>query len=368
MLSRIVRFVTARAASPKMTLASAASVASQDSQRDVTRICDPVVVASDGPSPLTPEMIKQFHTRGYIIVRNLVSENDCSKVQRACERLVDTEANELTNADPPLIADAKTDSPFSRRLFDLFCEAGMDMSPLLFRKELHKDGFEAIFCNDQLICAVRQLLHEADEIRIFPNYTCRPKFPAHDGQVICWHQDAGVRPDGGPNTSPADERMRAFGPRSMVNAWMPLVQEATRHNGAMKFVPESHRLGCVPHQILGEYRDTSVTAEAAQAAAEAEDAPVGTFSTGIAPDIVAEHEDKFVWVECRRGDVVLFSNLLFHCGGENRSSDIRWSFDWRYQDASQPTHRPQQGHIVYSARDADRGPDTKRRWSNLVLE
>ena len=24
---------------------------------------------------------------------------------------------------------------------------------------------------------------KADEIRIFPNYTCRPKFPAHDGQV-----------------------------------------------------------------------------------------------------------------------------------------------------------------------------------------
>ena len=58
-------------------------------------------------------------------------------------------------------------------------------------------------------------------------------------------------------------------------------------------------LGCVPHQVLGEYRNVSVTAEAAQAAAEAEDAPVGTFSTGIAPDIVAEHEDKFVWVECR---------------------------------------------------------------------
>ena len=104
----------------------------------------------------------------------------------------------------------------------------------------------------------------------------------------------------------------------------------------MKFVPESHRLnttrpkhthththvlplnlrptpsltitltititlslGCVPHQVLGEYRNVSVTAEAAQAAAEREDAPVGTFSTGIAPDIVAEHEDKFVWVECR---------------------------------------------------------------------
>ena len=31
----------------------------------------------------------------------------------------------------------------------------------------------------------------------------------------------------------------------------------------------------------------------------------------------------------RRGDVVLFSNLLFHSAGDNLSSSIRWSFDWR---------------------------------------
>lgn len=39
---------------------------------------------------------------------------------------------------------------------------------------------------------------------------------------------------------------------------------------------------------------------AAKAAADtSQDAPVGTYSTGIAPAIVAEHEDKYVWVECR---------------------------------------------------------------------
>ena len=59
-------------------------------------------------------------------------------------------------------------------------------------------------------------------------------------------------------------------------------------------------LGCVPHQVLGEYRNSTVSAEAAARASEGKgEAPVGTFSTGIAPAIVAEHADKFVWVECR---------------------------------------------------------------------
>ena len=64
------------------------------------------------------------------------------------------------------------------------------------------------------------------------------------GKVVAWHQDAGLRPDGGPNYSPESERANAFGLDAMVNAWMPLVH-ATRRNGAMKFVPRTHKLGYV---------------------------------------------------------------------------------------------------------------------------
>ena len=55
-------------------------------------------------------------------------------------------------------------------------------------------------------------------------------------QVVCWHQDAGLRPDGGPNGSPAHERMSAFGPKSMVNVWMPLVEVRQRFcRGEVRF-------------------------------------------------------------------------------------------------------------------------------------
>ena len=35
-----------------------------------------------------------------------------------------------------------------------------------------------------------------------------------------------------------------------------------------------------------------------------------------------------VFIECGPGDVVLFSNLIFHSGSPNHSDAIRWSIDW----------------------------------------
>lgn len=41
-------------------------------------------------------------------------------------------------------------------------------------------------------------------------------------------------------------------------------------------------------------------------------------------------------------------NLLFHQGLPNRADTIRWSLDWRYQDATQPTLRAEAGHLARS--------------------
>ena len=53
-------------------------------------------------------------------------------------------------------------------------------------------------------------------------------------------------------------------------------------------------------------------------------------------------------VECRVGDVVLFNNILVHRGGVNSTDRIRWTFDWRFQDAAKSTFRDEHGHIVWA--------------------
>ena len=43
----------------------------------------------------------------------------------------------------------------------------------------------------------------------------RPKLPDYSPHEVVWHQDAGLRADGSPNTAPAQDRMDAFGPGVM---------------------------------------------------------------------------------------------------------------------------------------------------------
>ena len=76
----------------------------------------------------------------------------------------------------------------------------------------------------------------------------RPKTPAEIHKVV-WHQDAGLTSTGAPNLQTVEERTASFGMASIINVWSPLV-DATASNGAMKFVPGSHKLGCLPHIIL----------------------------------------------------------------------------------------------------------------------
>ena len=112
----------------------------------------------------------------------------------------------------------------------------------------------------------------------------RPKLPDYTPHEVVWHQDAGLTAEGKPNTAPVQDRMNAFGPGiykwysdefafkctnlstndarylslallagKTVNCWTPLVP-VTKENGAMKFLPGSHKLGIQKHVLLRQYR------------------------------------------------------------------------------------------------------------------
>ena len=82
---------------------------------------------------------------------------------------------------------------------------------------------------------------------------------------MTWHQDSGLRADGGPSTAPIDERERAFGLGRVVNCWCPLVK-ATAANGAMKFIKGSQRRGILEHEFIGAYNGSTASGERLPAA------------------------------------------------------------------------------------------------------
>lgn len=93
---------------------------------------------------------------------------------------------------------------------------------------------------------------------------------------------------------------------SMV-IWMPLV-DVDRQLGALEVIPGSHLQGLVAEEMVSGFGR-------------------------IPPERV--REEDFVPVECRKGDVLLFSSFLVHRSGTMTRDDIRWSCHFRYNNLSE---------------------------------
>ena len=165
-----------------------------------------------------------------------------------------------------------------------------------------------------------------------------------------------------------EERLDAFGPNCVVNCWTPLVE--LRKKTALWAFWGSLKLKT--HVLMGQYDGATemgsrLGGESSDrlksAAAGLQDVPAGTYMTGI-ESLTADDLNRAVSITCSPTDVVLFSNLLIHRGGVNRTDKTRWSFDWRFQDATKPTHRRENGHIVLEG--GKRTMDAAA-WANLSL-
>ena len=208
--------------------------------------------------------------------------------------------------------------------------------PSHLRSELHWPGMFALFFDRQLLDIVENLL--GAEIRLYPNYTVRPKLPDHSATQVLWHQDAGYTASGKHGDDPNADSMTVDQLR-MINVWSPLVP-ARPENGCMQFIPKSHLLGVVSHATKEYYLE------------------------------IVEHElqprlNDAVDIAVDPGDVVMFSNMLFRMGRPNRSHIVRWSCDWRYQDATQSTMRSNRGHIARSRSNPSAAVRDPEHWASL---
>jgi ectoine hydroxylase-related dioxygenase (phytanoyl-CoA dioxygenase family) len=111
----------------------------------------------------------------------------------------------------------------------------------------------------------------------------------------------------------------------------------------MQFVPGTHKLGVVPHEKHQYYLQ-------------------------IADDYLKPHEKDAIDIELNPGDIVLFSNLLFHRGLPNLTKAVRWSMDWRYQDANQETLRKEKGHIARSKKHPESAIHNAQEWTDARFQ
>jgi phytanoyl-CoA hydroxylase len=256
------------------------------------------------------DVAREIAERGYTVLRGFLEPVVVDSVRTTASQIVDELAAERVASGA--IPHAFRGEPFETRVIRLY-ERDYEHAPRQFRENLHRTGMYPLFFHPRLLDVVQGIL--GPEIRLYPNYTARPKLPEWKGTEVLWHQDAAYTESWTPGAPVSS--------MEMVNVWTPLVP-ATVHNGCMAFIPGTHRLGTVRHVDRQYYLE-------------------------IAEEELAPRLAQAVSIECNPGDVVLFDNLLFHCGLPNHATTVRWSVDWRYQDARQPTHRPTKGHLARSS-------------------
>jgi len=265
---------------------------------------------ADGPGPdrgaaaatsrggsLTPAQVAAYEQEGYLVLPDLLDDEDLAPARAAMMQKVDEMAADLLAAG--LIADPFSDEPFRTRLAHLF--DGLGEQEFLAYGRSWRDripGYFVLMSNPKIVDAVESLI--GPEIFSNPVYNVRPKVPKVAAGAVPWHQDKSYWPDA--NSNP------------VITVWVPLV-DATLENGCLRVVPRTQHA-----KVLSFHEETY-------------------SSTGYL-EVDDNHLDSSMRRRVRAlpvkaGTAVLFNDRLIHSSTPNNSDHVRWSLDLRYQPTDQ---------------------------------
>jgi ectoine hydroxylase-related dioxygenase (phytanoyl-CoA dioxygenase family) len=142
-----------------------------------------------------------------------------------------------------------------------------------------------------------------------------------------WHQDMGVTLEEANQTG-------------MITAWIPIT-DATEDNGCLRFIPGSHRDALAEH------------------------CPRTDGDIEIPPEL---RGGTVVKAPMKKGGVMFLHPLVKHDSARNETrTEVRWSYDLRYQPIGQPTGRPEwPGFVARSRKNPESvvtdHREVERRW------
>lgn len=279
--------------------------------------------------------IQQYETDGYVVLKQFLPAFLVLGMMQSVNRIVETLIQQRGATDEDQERYAK--EPFDTKYLKIF-EKDPENAPVEFTKELHTNAFYNVLFYEPLLDMAETIL--GDEIRLAPGYFIRPKAFPDDRFRSMWHQDPAYLYLG----NQGFER-EAFDQISTMNIWTPLMP-VNKENGCMQFLPGTHTNGMAPHHPHPPYNYLEIDRDILDPA----------LQSGEVVDITLDP-----------GDVVLFNTLLYHQGQDNRSGKVRWSVDFRYQDARQPTLIDLQGHLIRSRTAPEKTVGSKESWRSLTV-
>jgi ectoine hydroxylase-related dioxygenase (phytanoyl-CoA dioxygenase family) len=237
------------------------------------------------------ELAKEYDERGYVVIRDAVSHDLIDGL--LCNLLSVVEAVSGKRFDsahsPELAGFLKEDKRTLGKVYD-----GIRQPPWLAELSMAAG----------IVAPVKRLLGDRD-IALLRKIPFRIDVPLDTTEYAVWHQDY----------------YYVRGNEAIVTAWVPM-QDTGYRNGCPKVMPASHRLGPLehPNKVLGK-----------------RDYPSGVFDREVR------------YVECKKGDVLLFHSCMLHSSSLNLSDAIRFSINARYTRTAEPTDAGMGGILPISA-------------------
>ncbi len=246
---------------------------------------------------LTPNEIDAFGHEGYLAVEGFLADDDLQPVIDELRREVTARARKLV--EEGALKRTYEDLGFTRQLVSINRDDDT-LLPSVSSSALSGPAIFHLITNHRLLDIAESLC--GPEVIASSVYRVRPKLPDDPRGEVPWHQDSGyIDPY-------CDDAL-------IVTMWIPLL-DATEENGCLFVIPRAHHGAVLTH----EANDT------------------GNYLR--IPDRALPKQLEPVAVPIRKGGVLLLTNRTPHASFENRSDDVRWSLDIRYQSTDLPTNAP----------------------------
>jgi ectoine hydroxylase-related dioxygenase (phytanoyl-CoA dioxygenase family) len=211
-----------------------------------------------------------------------------------------------------------------RELSAISLQPADEIYQLLEGKGHKTAGLFAVITHPAILDVVESVI--GPEILAHPQFNARARLPDRDEMVVPWHQDLGLLDPDAEDTF-------------MVNFWIPLV-DVSRQNGCLQVVPGSHKRGLMRHEVIDHHC--------------------------LIPALEVP-DDQCVTCPLRVGDALLFQHKTIHRSLPNRSGQVRWTLDLRYNDHRLPTGRDwAAGFVARSRAEPQRVARSHLDWLTLM--
>lgn len=230
---------------------------------------------------------EKFAEDGYLVVKAVLHSDDLAPLIAVISEVVGKRAREFYDAGT--ISDIYEDMPFERRWYTILQECGRENEVFGWHTLVFSEALFDLITHPKVLDVVETLIDS--EIQFNGDFWVRPKLPNEKLTTLPWHQDSAYMPQTENDTH--------------LTVWLPLV-DVEVENGALQFLPGSHTSGLQTyHRVEGEAFAVPV----------------------LSPTSSHTNIDT---LKMKKGDLLIFNNLVFHRSLLNCSDIIRWSVDFRY--------------------------------------